>query len=109
MNISIHQACTVWNDLRDAMEGKASHGNVAEIYAYRLMPNIPSLDMKSIDHSVDRIRAAKSLVALIDLFRETYPDYYAFIDGNDYHFWVDKVQANFDHRVKVEMRNLNEV
>jgi hypothetical protein len=108
MNISIHQACTVWNDLRDAMEGKASHRNEAEIYAYRLMPNIPTLDMKSIDHSADRIRAAKSLVALIDLFRETYPDYYAFIDGNDYHYWTEKVQANFDHRVKVEIRNLNE-
>jgi hypothetical protein len=46
-------------------------------------------------------------VALIDLFRETYPDYYAFIDGNDYHYWTEKVQANFDHRVKVEIRNLN--
>lgn len=103
MNISIHQACTVWNDLRDAMEGKASHGNEAEIYAYRLMPNTPILSIAA------KIKAAKSLIALIDLFRETYPDYYAFIDGYDYHNWAEQEQATFDHRVKVEMRNINGV
>lgn len=107
MNISINQACTLWDELRNAMEGKASHGFEAEIYAYTLMPSIPSLEMKSINHNADYIRAARSLVEMINLFRERYPNVYAFIDGQDYHFWLEKVQADFTHRVKVEIRTVS--
>jgi len=104
MNISIKQACILWDALRDAMEGKASHGFEAEIYAYTIMPSIPSLEMGSIKHDKDFIRAARSLVSMIELFREQYPNTYAFIDGQDYHYWLEKVGADFDYRVKVEIR-----
>jgi hypothetical protein len=107
MNISINQACTLWDNFRDAMEGKASHGYEAEIYAYTLMPSLPSLNMESINHNADYIRAARSLVDMINLFREKYPDVYVFVDGQDYHFWLEKIQHNFTHRVKVELRSLN--
>jgi hypothetical protein len=107
MNISINQACILWDELRNAMEGKASHGFEAEIYAYMLMPSIPSLGTKSINHNADYIRAARSLIELIDLFRERYPNVYAFIDGQDYRFWLEKVQEDFNHKVKVEMRTVS--
>ena len=105
MNISINQACILWDELKKAMEGKASHGFEAEIYAYTLMPSIPGLDKISIN--TDYIRAARALVEMINLFRERYTDTYAFIDGQDYHFWLEKVHANFVHRVKVEIRTVS--
>ena len=42
------------------------------------MPSIPSLELKSINHNADYIRAARSLVEMINLFREQYPNVYAF-------------------------------
>jgi len=104
MNISIRQACILWDALRDAMEGKASHGFEAEIYAYTLMPSIPSMEMGSIRHDKDCIRASRSLVDMIELFLEQYPNTYAFIDGEGYRSWLEKIGANFDHRVKIEIR-----
>ena len=106
MDISVRQACMIWDDLRDAMDGKASHGHKAEIYAFRLMPHRPKVSIRRNFDDVDKIRAAKSLVKLIDIFIERYSDHYAFIDGTGYSLWVDKIQENFDHKVKVEIRNL---
>lgn len=102
MYISVIQACTLWDELRNAMEGKASHGFEAEIYAYTLMPSIPSLGKKS-DDNIDYIRAARSLVQIIDFFIELYPNVYAFIDGQGYRFWLENVGADFTHRVKVKI------
>lgn len=107
MHISINQACKIWDDLRDAMEGKASHGHTAEIYAYRLMPCVPSLGMESVDHTTEYRRAAESLVALMKLFVETYPDCHFFIDDRHYHTWLNLVGENFHHRVQVEARTFN--
>jgi hypothetical protein len=43
MYISLEQAVNVYDQLRDAMEGKAGYGSdTIELYAYRLMQNLPS-------------------------------------------------------------------
>lgn len=106
MNISIDQACNLWDKLRDAMEGKGSHGYETEIYAYTLMPYIPSIDMKSLskENNVYYINAAKSLVDIINLFHNKYPNVCIFIDGEEPSFWIKEIQEQFIHRVKVEVR-----
>lgn len=42
--MSMRQALLVWHELEMALQGKASHGDVTEIYAYRLTPTCPSLE-----------------------------------------------------------------
>ncbi len=102
MYCSIHQAVEIWDDLRDAMEGKASHGYDAEIYAYRLLPHNPSMTMGKEWRLEDIIRASRSLVEIIDMFRERYTDTTVLIDGLEYNSWLEKYGSTFDHRVKVQ-------
>jgi hypothetical protein len=99
MYCSIQQAVEIFDELRDAMEGKHGYGGyTAEIYAYRLLPNIPSGRKYEI---AEMIRASRSLVAIIDLFRDKYNDAVFLIDGLEYHSWLEKYGATFDHRVYV--------
>lgn len=39
--LSPWQVARLWADLEDAYHGKASHGDTAEVYAYRLLPLDP--------------------------------------------------------------------
>lgn len=109
MNISIAQACRLWDELRDAMDGKASHGHEAEIYAYTIMPSIPSISDGEIKqhHITAYIRAIGSLVNIIEMFTEIHENIDVFIDGEHYYSWAKKAHLNythFNHRVKVEIR-----
>ena len=99
MYLSIHQAINLWEELLNAMQGNASHGREAEIYAYTLMPSIPSLKMKSVDHSMCYVKAANSLLDLINLFKEKH-NVLAFIDGQDPLLWKHKIGSNFDQQSK---------
>jgi hypothetical protein len=112
MYISIHQACILWDALRDAMIGKASHGFETEIYAYTLMPSIPSLNpiglnLSAVNHNANYIKAAQALVEIVNLFQEQHPNISAFIDGYPTDLWLKEISANFKHRVKVEIRTLS--
>lgn len=39
MYCSIYQAVEIYDDIRSTFEDKASHGDKAEIFTYRLLPN----------------------------------------------------------------------
>lgn len=103
MFISINQACLLWDKLRDARDGKASHGHEAEIYAYTLMESYPGMDMHSEKYNTEFTRAAESLVSIIELFNEQYPDYQIFINNENYHVWLKNIQSEFRHRVMVSI------
>lgn len=102
MYCSIHQAVVLWDELRNAMEGKHGFGgDTAEIYAYTIMPNSPGPKK----YSEDIMRAAISLVGIIDMFRERYPDTKVLINGIGYHTWLKKYGHGYDHRVRVQIKN----
>ena len=102
MYCSIYQAVGIWDELREAMEGKNHFGSdTAEIYAYRLMPNDPSFVFKKESKKEDIIRASRTLVALIDMFLEKYGGDFT-IDGMKYKSWLKKFGHTFDHRVHVK-------
>lgn len=104
MYCSINQVVGIWDELRDAMEGKNGFGgDTAEIYAYRLMPNSPSQVLTREGNKEDIVRASKSLVEIIDMFRETYGGNFL-INGINYRQWQKKYGQTFDHRVHVQFK-----
>jgi len=103
MFISINQACLLWDELRNAKDGKASHGHETEIYAYTLMEYCLDIDMHSEKYNTEYARAAESLVDIIELFNIHYPDCKILIDNENYNIWLKNIQSNFRHRVKVRI------
>ena len=104
MYCSIHQAVGIWDELRDAMEGKHHYGgHTAEIYAYRLMPNRPSAVIKNESPLEDILYASKSLVSIIELFCQRH-DVTFLIDGYDYNTWLKEHGHTFDWRVEVQFQ-----
>lgn len=104
MYCSIHQALGIWDDLRDALEGKHHFGSdTAEIYAYRLMPNNPSETLKGEKDNDDILHAAKSLVELIEIFTQHHDGITVLIHDMKPQAWLKKYGKTFDWRVQVKV------
>lgn len=77
MYCSIQQAVAVWDELRDAMEGKSGYGGKeCKIYLYTLQPSRPGLHLNqnSEDHKEVWRRSAETLRDIIYLFEEMHKD-----------------------------------
>jgi len=105
MYISIYQALSLWDTLRDLSNEIELHGYATEkeFYAYELMAHDPSLGMnlQSIDETETCRNAAKSLIDIIELFLQKYPSCQILLDGQNYRDWYKENQTNFKHRVKI--------
>lgn len=74
-NLSMAQALGIWEELVTAYHQKHGFGtDTAEIYIYRLMPNVPQLPANTPDESLIQAyrQACRSLVALIKHFESTH-------------------------------------
>jgi hypothetical protein len=99
MYCSIKQALHLWDELRNAYEGKSTYGGfLTEIYAYTLMQCHPSCNYDRLDYQM----AAQTLVGIIDIFCETYTDRRFLIDELPPKDWLELHGHQFDHRVEVE-------
>lgn len=116
MNISISQALSIYQDLIDAKNGKASHGNIAEIYVYKLMPSNPMYASNwanppqsfLADYIEDELNALNSLLSIISEFLKYNKD--CEIKINDMPLKVAKLHyenANerFSHRIHLSVYN----
>jgi hypothetical protein len=108
INISIAQALDVYTQLILAMDGKASHGYEAEIYAYKLLPNIPSETFGTkAEFRNAYYKAALALCELCYYMREEW-NVEILINEIQIEVWRSKCAMNqfvFDHRVKVYVIN----
>lgn len=116
IHLSLVQALSLWSDLLDAEYGQASHGRDAEVYAFRLMSRDPCAEgdafarakhddpapMYSEAAAAQRVRAARSLVALVEHFAAE-RSVSVLIDGEMPRAWLDHRGASFDHRVHVRV------
>lgn len=101
----MNQALDIWSELWQAYYGKNGYGgDVAEIYAYRLMPNIPTLnyqgDTFKNSTAIAYRQAQTSLYNLLDKFAE----------DNDCRIFVDKMSLldwmetdGFNHRCHIQI------
>jgi hypothetical protein len=103
----MNQALDIWSELRQAYYGKNGFGgDEAEIYAYTLMPNVPTLNFKGITFDVQNQvayqNAKRSLYALIIKFIQ-YHDckITVLIDGESLTHWMET--EVFDHRCHVKV------
>lgn len=103
MNISIEQACELWEKFIDSASGNASHGEVTEIYAHTLMASHPGIDIHSDKWSDEYRKVAKSLFDMCELFIEKHEGCQIIIDDRDYKIWFNYIGSNFRHRVHVEV------
>lgn len=105
------QVAQLWADLEDAYHGRASHGDTAEVYAYRLLPYDPSLAaaLTRTRHAGDeeciRDNAGLARDALVAVGRafETRRNVKLEIDG----YWTLGAYAaapGFTHRVHVQVK-----
>ena len=106
MYISIFQAIDVWEHLTNALNKKASHGDTAEIYAYRLMPYEPKYTQSDKPSSTHCFNAANALFNLIIIFMDKHPNIKVFIDDKDYREWYCQIGSDFSHRVKVRIEKI---
>ena len=106
MYCSIYQAVEIYDDLRSAYENNASHGDEAQIYAYRLLSNDPRMLNSAKEYRKDPVdlrRASQSLGEIIDMFKERYNEARILIEGINYKTWIKKYGHEFDHRVHVKV------
>jgi len=107
MNISIAQALDVYTQLILAMDGKASHGYEAEIYAYKLLPNMPSETFgKTGEFRNAYYKAALALCELCYHMKEEWKVEIT-INEKQIEVWRSMCAMNqfvFDHRVKVYVK-----
>lgn len=104
VDLTQRQLLNLWSELVDAYYGKNGFGgNVAEIYAYTILPNNPARNYPEETDFLEKARAEDSAVAgnnlfaVLELFRDRYNCTYK-IDG----FEVDS-PVYFLHRVHVEV------
>lgn len=93
MNITIEQTCTLWDKLRDALEGKASYGFEFEIYVPLL-----STETKINEQHLETI---ESFIEVMSLFVEKYPDATICVNGEDYKLWPANTHIKPLYRVGV--------
>lgn len=106
-DISIRQVLSVYSDLVRAIDGKASHGSDVEIYAYRLLPNMPAEHMKFAwmheDTQSAYLMARVALSGLCECLEMEF-NVKTEINGVDAGLWL-ALQPDFifDHRVMVSV------
>lgn len=104
-DISIRQALSVYSDLIRAMNGEASHGTDVEIYAYRLLPNMPTehMDINDEEKQDAYMMAQIALSGLCHCLEKEF-DCTVEINGVNCNFWRS-LQPGFvfDHRVMVSV------
>jgi hypothetical protein len=101
--ISMDQLLNLWIKLEDAYTGNASHGSVAEVYAYTLMPYSPSYTHTTIaifDESRLELEkdAGTALVEVVERFQKLRLCKVT-IDGLEPRQWLADVK--FCHRAHV--------
>ncbi len=101
----MNQALDIWSELWQAYYGKNGFGgDTAEIYAYRLMPNIPTLDHQGDTFKnstkIAYCKAQMSLYNLLDKF-ERDNDCRIFVDKMALRDWVETDE--FNHRCHVKI------
>jgi hypothetical protein len=106
-NISMIQALSIYSDLWQAYYNDNSFGSdTAEIYAYRLMPDCPTLnhDGDSFKETNDEVKrnAANSLVAILNKFCKD-NECTCKIDGWTVNQWHNYIGNNFEHRCHVKI------
>lgn len=115
IRLSMYQALMVWSDLEACLYGKNHYGgNVAEIYAYRLLPEDPtrvySMQGGELRKDADRDAgklAARHLMELLEIFCERH-ECTASIEIGDRTFYPitfsnasGVVVPPFTHRVRI--------
>ena len=102
LQLSITQAVGIWDELRNAhLNLNGYGGNVAEIYAYRLMSYRPS--MTPANYTVaEMTQAAQALLALIQLYQAQYPVVVT-IEDLDPVTWCLQFGAQYGHRCHVQV------
>lgn len=104
-NISMNQALGIWDELWQAYYNDNGYGgDTAEIYAYRLMPNIPTLNLKIESLKVETSEAYKiaqsSLYNLLEKFGHE-NDCIIKVNGKTLRQWL-KTEF-FTHRCHVQI------
>lgn len=116
LSVPLIELLRIWAELTSAYYGRASHGDVAEIYAYRLMVRSPKAEKDIVEakgniawHSLHRdkfISAAKALCELCELFRDEF-ECRITIDGYQLSEWrflhTSENGVLFDHRAHVKV------
>jgi len=106
-NISLQQFAVLWTHLMQASYNDASYvSDVAEIYAYTLMPNMPAdLPTSSPDmqkrNDQHRIHAGQALAEACRMFCELNENTAIIIDGKTIDAWDDGTP--FLHRAHVKV------
>lgn len=105
------QAVAVWDQLRDALAGHASHGSEAEVYAYLLGYECPIADKADVEKFSRDARneraasAAADLVAICEAFAEAQEVVVLLGPRNGWslpRLWLAEV-GGFGHRVLVRV------
>jgi hypothetical protein len=106
-NVSMNQALQLWSELIDAYYEKNNYGgNVAEIYAYSLMPYVPTYAQnKKFDEWAEdiEIRTSKTLYNFLKKFKEDY-NCKIFIEYNEFGDWL--LNERFSHRVHIKIEKI---
>ncbi len=98
MYISIEQACKLYNKLVTAMNDSIEF----ELYAYTLMAYKPQpLDLNY--PLILKTRAAQSLIDMIIMFQEHYPNTVVLINELAPDTWFEKEVQFFNHRVLINV------
>lgn len=113
--VGVEDVAGVWEDLEDALRGVNGYGgDVAEIYAYRLMPAAgPSpaaiVDLAPSEEEVWGRVAADNLMSILRRFRELHPECEVYLDGSDIPLDVLDGQIRpFMHRIHVKVASPDE-
>ena len=98
------QACDVWSSLEDALQGRASHGHEAEIYAYRLLPSLPTAESATHNRAFGATETGRRAMdeAARLAFAELRTLVEAFAEAREVVCVIDPYEP-FLHRVKVRV------
>ena len=104
------QVARLWADLEDAYQGRASHGDTAEVYAYRMLPYDPTFasaltrTRTTSDEEAIRDNAKLARDALVSVARafEEHRECKVFVQGANLDVFV--TGPGFTHRVPVRVQ-----
>lgn len=105
-DVSLRATLHVWGELVEAYHGVNGYGgDTAEVYAYRLMPYLPTEVLNGYQpESAPRVEAeaaaARALYVLLRMFQERYECAIA-VDGRTLGPWF--ARQRFDHRAHVRV------
>lgn len=112
MYISIEQALFIYDELVLAKYGENGFGgDTAEVYAYKLMPNVPSYNMHLTDDETLMVekKAAEELYSICEIFASKHKVNIE-IDDIDAKLWLNRVRAEierFNYRIHIKVIRQN--